>query len=190
MATAIATSAAQSVEPRAVARGARVSVQTPFTLLVIDDTPGMWRLMHPLLARIGWRAVIARNCMEAVSALKRAIPDLMLLDLALPGLSGLALLKIARGHAHWKDVPVIAIHDASNPDAASRLAAAQRLGVSHWLTRSGDLAPPPPPTTTTTTTSRSTTPAPRRACMFADRDLLEAMRRVRPNAVPASISSV
>ena len=72
-------------------------------VLVIDDDVYIGNMLEELLTREGYRVTRAYSGTEALLVLEGARPDLVLLDLMLPGLSGEELLP------HIKDVPVIVV---------------------------------------------------------------------------------
>ncbi|MBQ8339390.1 MAG: response regulator transcription factor [Clostridia bacterium] len=72
-------------------------------VLVIDDDVYIGNMLEELLTREGYRVTRAYSGTEALLVLEGARPDLVLLDLMLPGLSGEKLLP------HIKDVPVIVV---------------------------------------------------------------------------------
>jgi two-component system phosphate regulon response regulator PhoB len=76
-------------------------------ILVVDDEPDISALLAYHLARESFRVRTASNGTEALKAMEIEPPDLVLLDLMLPGLSGLEVLSEIRRNDAWRDVPVI-----------------------------------------------------------------------------------
>ncbi|MEX2570009.1 MAG: response regulator transcription factor [Gemmatimonadota bacterium] len=76
-------------------------------ILVVDDEPDISALVAYHLAREGYRVRTAATGPEALRAIEAEAPDLVLLDLMLPGLSGLDVLREIRRQESWRDVPVI-----------------------------------------------------------------------------------
>lgn len=76
-------------------------------ILVVDDEPDISALLAYHLARAGYRVRTAATGLEALQALETYIPDLMILDLMLPGASGLEVLRTIRSREAWKPIPVI-----------------------------------------------------------------------------------
>lgn len=81
------------------------------TLLAIEDDPGMMRLLSRMLTEAGSSMNLhkAYNAEEAQEFLRSKVPDLVLLDLALPGMSGQELLDWMRQRQPLSQVPVIVI---------------------------------------------------------------------------------
>src|SRR5262249_17306326 len=86
---------APSVEPEAAA------VPEGLRILVAEDNAVNQQLVLALLDRLGYRADIASNGMEALSALERERYDVILMDVQMPELDGLAATR--RIHARWGD---------------------------------------------------------------------------------------
>src|SRR5690606_24940297 len=76
-------------------------------ILVVDDEPDISALVAYQLAREGYRVRTAASGTEALEALERELPDLMVLDLMLPGMSGLDVLAEVRRNEEWQGLPVI-----------------------------------------------------------------------------------
>ena len=76
-------------------------------ILVVDDEPDISALVAYQLAREGYRVSTAASGTEALAALERDLPDLMVLDLMLPGMSGLDVLADVRRREEWRSLPVI-----------------------------------------------------------------------------------
>ena len=74
------------------------------TLLVVDDDPKIRDLLHLYLARDGHRVVFAGDGHEALSAAHQQAPDLVLLDVMLPGLDGFEVCRRLRDES---DVPIV-----------------------------------------------------------------------------------
>lgn len=76
-------------------------------ILVVDDEPDISALVAYQLARESYRVRTAASGPEALDALERELPDLVVLDLMLPGMSGLDVLAEIRRREEWKTLPVI-----------------------------------------------------------------------------------
>ncbi len=89
-------------------------------ILVVDDNVWDSRLMHRLFAaRQRYDVVEAHSAAEAMEALEQAVPDLILLDLKLPDVSGEELLQKLRARDETRDVPVVVV-SAKDIDATLR----------------------------------------------------------------------
>lgn len=74
------------------------------TILVIDDEPQLRRAMKATLSSIGYTVVEAKSGEEALAQIDELKPDLVLLDLNMPGVGG---LETCRGIRDRSDVPII-----------------------------------------------------------------------------------
>jgi CheY-like chemotaxis protein len=70
-------------------------------ILVVDDEPMVGQLLKSFLNGLGFRTRFAATGSEALAALERALPDVMLLDIYMPGYSGVEVLRRLR--ARWPD---------------------------------------------------------------------------------------
>jgi two-component system nitrogen regulation response regulator NtrX len=68
-------------------------------ILVVDDEPMIAQLLKKYLNNLGFRTRFAATGREALAALERALPDVMLLDIYMPGYSGVEVLRTLR--ARW-----------------------------------------------------------------------------------------
>jgi DNA-binding response OmpR family regulator len=73
-------------------------------VLVVDDEPGVRDVAQMYLAREGFRVVLAADGPDALAAVEREPPDLIILDLMLPGLDG---FEVCRRLRRASDVPII-----------------------------------------------------------------------------------
>jgi len=73
-------------------------------ILVVDDEPGVLDVAQMYLAREGFRVTLAADGLAALAAAEREPPDLIILDLMLPGLDG---FEVCRRLRRTSDVPII-----------------------------------------------------------------------------------
>src|SRR6184192_471530 len=66
------------------------------TVLVVDDDPPIRRMLERTFAAEGYRVEAAADGGEALAAVERAVPDLLVLDVAMPGIDGLAVCRRLR----------------------------------------------------------------------------------------------
>jgi signal transduction histidine kinase/CheY-like chemotaxis protein len=102
------------------------------TILLIDDEPDALQLLGRMLgaARRGYRVLRATSIHHAEAILRQRRPDIVLLDLLMPGLDGLAFLQRRRDDPTLRAVPVIAVtaRDAGRGPIASNFLAVTRGG--------------------------------------------------------------
>ena len=101
-------------------------------ILVVDDDPGLRQLYKTVLSRQGYDIRVAASGADALMSLEMAIPDVILLDLAMPDMDGITLLRLIRRTPEWAKVPVIVLTAFTD---GARLAPLSDLCVSHQLTK-------------------------------------------------------
>ena len=77
------------------------------TILVVEDEPAIQELIVINLKHAGFLVVRAGSAEEAESAIRAALPDLVLLDWMLPGQSGVALARKLRADERTRELPII-----------------------------------------------------------------------------------
>ena len=103
-----------------------------YRVLVVDDEPDITALVAYHLAKAGYRVSTASSGTEALQTATSEHPDLVVLDLMLPGLSGLEVLEELRGHADTRDVGVIVL--TARKDEADRVTGLS-LGADDYLAK-------------------------------------------------------
>jgi two-component system, sensor histidine kinase and response regulator len=106
-------------------------------LLLVDDEPGNLRALEALLAPCGYRLVRAPHAAVAMVAFERERPDLVICDLVMPDLDGVALLGLIRAHAHRSHTPVILVTAYTEREHRLR---ALRSGADEFLEKPIDHA--------------------------------------------------
>ena len=77
------------------------------TILVVEDEPGIQEVLKFNLGQHGHTVHVADDAAAAQRALQAALPDVILLDWMLPGMSGIEFARRLRGDARTRDVPII-----------------------------------------------------------------------------------
>lgn len=77
------------------------------TILIIEDEPGFRRIYKDFLASEGYNMLEADDGRKGLTIIQSSKPDLVLLDLVLPQMSGFDVLKKIRSDEWSKDIPVI-----------------------------------------------------------------------------------
>lgn len=76
-------------------------------VLLIDDDPVVTTMYAKMLREQGFEVEIAGNGEEGLEAIRRRLPDVVLLDLDLPKVSGISLLKTVRNRQRSKSLPIV-----------------------------------------------------------------------------------
>ena len=100
------------------------------TILAVEDNPELLDLYHTIFGAAGHRILTAVDGAEALLWMRRQRCDLVLLDMAMPGMGGLEFLRLVRRTPDWLEVPVIVVSGAISHD---ELAEMQRLGAAAHL---------------------------------------------------------
>ncbi len=112
-------------------------LQKPSHLLVIDDEYGICDVLTIGLEREGYAVTVAHDGKEALAQISGKRFDLILLDLKLPGISGLELLDQLRKSHSALDVPIIII---SGTGESRDVVTALQHGANDYLTKPFDMA--------------------------------------------------
>ena len=78
-------------------------------ILVVDDNPRNLKLAFDVLEDAGYEVVEAMDAEEAQIMIDRNLPDLILMDIALPGMDGLTLTRKIRANEGTKHMRIIAL---------------------------------------------------------------------------------
>lgn len=94
----------------------------PPTILLVDDDADIRRIASISLERVGgFRVSLAATADEALDHARRSPPDLVLLDVSMPGTDGPALLAELRSHPRTRSIPVAFFTATSRSDEVERL---------------------------------------------------------------------
>ena len=96
------------------------------TILVCDDDPPLRELVRAVLGP-GYQFVEAADGTEALAAARDVAPDVMVLDVMLPGINGIDVLKELRSDERIADIPVVVITAWSHAEAEAWAAGADRF---------------------------------------------------------------
>jgi CheY-like chemotaxis protein len=107
-------------------------------IMMVDDEPSAIEVTRAHLADAGYsRFVSTTDPFQALAMLKAHKPDLLLLDLMMPGMNGLDLLERIEHEGILKDVPAVVV--TASTDVATKFRALE-LGASEFLTKPIDAA--------------------------------------------------
>ena len=101
-------------------------------VLVVEDEPDIAALIAYQLTREGFRVETAASGPEALKAVNREVPDLVVLDRMLPGLSGDEVLKALKQEANTQSVPVLML--TAKKEQEDRITGLE-LGADDYLTK-------------------------------------------------------
>ena len=101
-------------------------------VLLVEDEPNIAEAIRFLLIRDGWQVEVVSDGTEAVPAARVIRPDLVILDLMLPGMSGLEILTALRADPRTTALPVLML--TAKGQGRDR-EAAERAGVSAFMSK-------------------------------------------------------
>jgi two-component system cell cycle response regulator DivK len=82
---------------------------SPARVLLVEDNPDNFELVRFLLERIGYEVLGSRDGLQALDTARREIPDLILMDLSLPGMDGWTAAQELKNGASTSHIPLLAI---------------------------------------------------------------------------------
>lgn len=103
-----------------------------FRVLIVEDEPDQQELLRYNLAREGFRVSCADTGTEALRMLEEQVPDIVVLDLMLPGVDGLEVCRSIRGQVATANVPIVML-TAKSED--SDVVAGLELGADDYVTK-------------------------------------------------------
>jgi signal transduction histidine kinase len=77
------------------------------SILIVDDTPTNLKVLFTLLNQSGFKVSIAKSGESALEKVKEVLPDLILLDVMMPGIDGFETCRRLKADPRTKDIPVI-----------------------------------------------------------------------------------
>ncbi|MBF0605283.1 MAG: EAL domain-containing protein [Nitrospirae bacterium] len=95
------------------------SLATRPTLLVVDDSPANVRLLGRILGE-EYRILYAINGQDALDSVRSEQPDLILLDIMMPGMDGFTVCEVLQKEGQTQDIPVILVTGSDDVEAESR----------------------------------------------------------------------
>jgi len=89
-------------------------------ILVVDDQPANIQILGNILGKLGYEIVPASDGPTALRRLAVRRPDLILMDLLMPGMDGCEVCRQLQAHPEWRDIPVIFLSAADDKDLVVR----------------------------------------------------------------------
>ena len=119
------------VNPQGSFATATVRAHIKPTILIAEDSNDAREMMGLLLRMRGYKVLLAENGVRAVEVALRRRPDVILLDLELPRLDGLGVIRILRSHREFRHTPIIIV--SGHDPASHREAAIAAGGTDYFL---------------------------------------------------------
>ena len=99
-------------------------------ILIVDDNDDVVTTYRVVLERMGYGVDIARDGNECLEKIEQNKPDIVLLDVLLPGLSGNEVCRLIKETARTSDIPVVAITASVAADTREKMA---QVGADAFL---------------------------------------------------------
>jgi len=106
-------------------------------ILIVDDEPHMLRLLGMALEHVGYRIAVAQDAKQALAKVQSENPDLIILDVMLPGVSGVELCQQLRQEPGTADIPIIML--SAKVEVADRIAGL-KAGADEYVIKPVDPA--------------------------------------------------
>ena len=101
-------------------------------ILVVDDEPDLLELVRFNLTQAGHVVDTASSGTDAIEALRRSPPDLLILDLMLPDVSGMDICRYVRGNEHLAQLPILML--TAKSEEVDRVVGFE-LGADDYVTK-------------------------------------------------------
>lgn len=102
------------------------------SILIVDDEPSICELLAFNLNKAGYPTIQADNGYTALELAKTAKPDLIVLDLMLPGIDGIEVCRILKGQQHTAGIPIIML--TAKNDEIDKIIGLE-LGADDYMTK-------------------------------------------------------
>jgi CheY-like chemotaxis protein len=109
-----------------------VNKEARLTVLVVDDNEDLREMLRYMVERLGYHVVEAENGHEAVEIARHRCPDMILMDLCMPVMDGLAATRLLRTIDKACEVPIVAISANRREQSQAEALAA---GCNEYLTK-------------------------------------------------------
>lgn len=111
-------------------------------ILIVDDEADLLEIMSENLRSAGFDPVVAHNAREAVDAAKKLLPDLILMDIKMPGETGTDAALTIKQDPAMKDIKIAFLSSMKDPwptTSADRDKLAKELGMEDYIDKTLDL---------------------------------------------------
>ncbi|MBN1893879.1 response regulator [bacterium] len=108
----------------------------PSKILVVDDDPGIRKLLSTFLEREGYEIVQAEDGLAGVECAKKNQPDLILLDVVMPNMDGLTAARLIKFYKPLSEVPIVFL---TAKDTDKEIHLAQEARADAYITKPFDV---------------------------------------------------
>ncbi len=104
----------------------------PKSILLVDDTETVLLFEKTMLRGLGFELRIARNGEKALEEVQKGAPDLILLDIVMPGLDGIETCRRLKDNPETSHIPVVMVTTKGEPEMVER---AFEVGCDDYITK-------------------------------------------------------
>lgn len=108
----------------------RINARDGTRILIVDDSPTIVALLRKFLQQSGYITLEAGDAEKGVELARAERPDMIFLDIVLPGMNGFAALRALRRDPATREIPVVMI---SGNEQATEQFYAQRIGADDFM---------------------------------------------------------
>jgi twitching motility two-component system response regulator PilH len=108
----------------------RINAREGTRILIVDDSPTIVALLRKFLQQSGYITLEAGDAEKGVELARAERPDMIFLDIVLPGMNGFAALRMLRRDPATREIPVVMI---SGNEQATEQFYAQRIGADDFM---------------------------------------------------------
>ena len=108
----------------------RVNAREGTRMLIVDDSPTIVALLRKILQQNGYQTLEAGDAEKGIEVARAERPDMIFLDIVLPGMNGFAALRQLRRDPVTREIPIIMI---SGNEQATEQFYAQRIGADDFM---------------------------------------------------------
>jgi two-component system sensor histidine kinase/response regulator len=101
-------------------RPPETAAEAPVRILVTDDQPANIQVVGAMLGKFGYEIIPASDGPTALKRLAIRVPDLILLDVLMPGMDGIEVCRRIRENPEWNDIPIIFLSAADDKELIVR----------------------------------------------------------------------
>jgi CheY-like chemotaxis protein len=106
--------------------------QIPATIVVIDDNKAFTETIGDILSEYGYRVLLCNEARHGIGLVAQQHPDLILMDIYMPGMDGLAATSLLKTDSRLKNIPIIMLSGKSNREVVMQV---KKIGANGFITK-------------------------------------------------------
>ncbi len=105
-------------------------------ILIVDDDPDITRLLKLALQQNGYSAIVVFDAVTAIKSIKLNKPALVILDISMPGHTGIEVVEFVANNKKYAGIPIIILTGSDNPEYKIKV---EKLGVLAYIKKPFDV---------------------------------------------------